>query len=45
MDVNGMMDFCEEMIRSTALAATGNARSLFGEQEIDFSLPFERLTM
>ncbi|HEY0408231.1 MAG TPA: amino acid--tRNA ligase-related protein, partial [Pyrinomonadaceae bacterium] len=45
MDVNGMMDFCEELIRSTAFAATGDARIRFEEQYLDFSRPFERLTM
>jgi lysyl-tRNA synthetase class 2 len=45
MDVNGMMNFCEEMIRSTAYVATGRAHVRFDEHEFDFSLPFERLTM
>ncbi|HYY59111.1 MAG TPA: lysine--tRNA ligase [Pyrinomonadaceae bacterium] len=45
MDVNGMMDFCEEMIRSTAYTVTGHAHARFGEDEIDFASDFERLTM
>jgi lysyl-tRNA synthetase class 2 len=45
MDVNGMMDFCDEMIRSTVYVATGQTHARFGEHEIDFSRPFERLTM
>jgi lysyl-tRNA synthetase class 2 len=45
MDVNGMMDFCEEMIRSTVYTATGHAHVRFDEHGIDFSHPFERLTM
>ena len=45
MDVNGMMDFCEEMVRSTVYVATGHAHVRFDEHEIDFSRPFERLSM
>src|SRR5947209_1522221 len=45
MDVNGMMDFCEEMIRSTVYVATGHTHIRFGELGVDFSRPFERLTM
>ncbi len=45
MDVNGMMDFCEEIIRSTVFVATGHSRIRYEELEIDFSHPFERLTM
>lgn len=45
MDVNGMMDFCEELIRSSVINATSNMRVRFEEQEFDFSRPFERLTM
>ncbi|HEY6188245.1 MAG TPA: lysine--tRNA ligase [Pyrinomonadaceae bacterium] len=45
MDVNGMMDFCEEIIRSTTYTATGHTHVRFGEHEIDFGSYFERLTM
>ena len=45
MDVNGMMDFCEEMIRSTVYTAISHTHVRFDEHEIDFSQPFERLTM
>ncbi len=45
MDVNGMMDFCEDMIRSTTYAAIGHTHARFDEHEIDFAHPFERLTM
>jgi lysyl-tRNA synthetase class 2 len=45
MDVNGMMDFCEEMLRSTIFIAIGHTHARFGENEIDFSERFERLTM
>jgi lysyl-tRNA synthetase class 2 len=44
MDVNGMMDLCEELLRRTVKEATGGTSVRFGEQEIDFS-KFERLTM
>jgi lysyl-tRNA synthetase, class II len=45
MDVNGMMDFCEEMLRSTVYAATGHTHARFDEHNVDFSRPFERLSM
>ena len=45
MDVNGMMDFCEEMLRTTIEKALGQLRSRFGEHEIDFSTPYRRLSM
>jgi lysyl-tRNA synthetase class 2 len=45
MDVNGMMDFCEEMIRTTVYTAIGHTHIHFDEHEIDFSLRFQRLTM
>ena len=44
-DVNQMMDFCEQMIRSTVFTALGHTTVNYRGQEIDFSLPFERLTM
>lgn len=45
MDVNGMMDFCEEMIRQSVEKATGGTSVRFEDEEIDFGQPFERLTM
>jgi lysyl-tRNA synthetase class 2 len=45
MDVNGMMDFCEQMLHTTIEHAIGATRISFGEQEIDFGSKFERLTM
>ncbi|MDT7542516.1 MAG: lysyl-tRNA synthetase, class, partial [Acidobacteriota bacterium] len=45
MDVNGMMDFCEEMLRTTIENATGSTRVRFEDDEIDFSHSLERLTM
>jgi lysyl-tRNA synthetase class 2 len=44
MDVNGMMGFCEEMIKHTVEKATGSLKIKFGENEIDFSR-FERTSM
>lgn len=45
MDVNGMMDFCEEMLRATFQKATGSTRVRFNDEEFDFGRKFERLTM
>jgi lysyl-tRNA synthetase class 2 len=45
MDVNGMMDFCEEMIRSAVYTVTGHTHAHFSGYEIDFSQSFRRLTM
>lgn len=45
MDVNGMMDFAEQMIQEAVKKATGGSLKVkYGENEIDFS-KFERLTM
>lgn len=45
MDVNGMMDFAENMIQEAVKKATGGSLVVkYGENEIDFS-KFERLTM
>jgi lysyl-tRNA synthetase class 2 len=45
MDVDGMMDFCEEMLRMTFQKATGSKRVRFDDKEFDFGRKFERLTM
>ncbi|MGI9108141.1 MAG: lysine--tRNA ligase [Pyrinomonadaceae bacterium] len=45
MDVNGMMDLCEEMLRQAVEQATGGTSIRFEGQEFDFGRPFERLTM
>jgi lysyl-tRNA synthetase class 2 len=45
MDVNGMMDLCEEMLRLSIEKATGGTRVRFGEEEIDFGGGFERVSM
>jgi len=44
-DVNQMMDFCEEMLRATVFKALGHTHVTYGEHDIDFSQPFQRLTM
>ena len=44
-DVNQMMDFCEELLRSVVKVATGGSTVRYGEHEIDFSQPFQRLSM
>ena len=46
MDVNGMMDFCEELLRSVVDKVSGGQKKIrYGEHEIDFSQPFQRMTM
>ena len=44
-DVNQMMDFCEAMLRATVFSALGHTHVRYGEHDIDFGPPFERLTM
>jgi len=44
MDVNGMMDFCEEMLRQAVMDIYGHTRIKFGELEIDFA-DFKKLSM
>src|SRR3982750_3357217 len=44
MDVNGMMDFGEALIKNAVLKAKGSLQVKYGENEIDFS-NFRRLTM
>jgi lysyl-tRNA synthetase, class II len=44
MDVNGMMDFCEEMMRESVQKATGGLKFEYEGKEIDFGR-FGRLTM
>jgi lysyl-tRNA synthetase class 2 len=45
MDVNGMMDFCEELLRTTIQSVTGGTTVRFGEHELDFGHRLERLSM
>lgn len=44
MDVNGMMDFCEEMLKKSVLEATGSLKIDYEGNEIDFN-NFERISM
>jgi lysyl-tRNA synthetase class 2 len=44
-DVNQMMDFCEELIRAVVFKTLGHTHAKFGEHEIDFSQPFQRISM
>ncbi len=44
MDVNGMMDFCEELMRESVQKATGGLKVEYEGNEIDFG-KFERVTM
>ncbi|HKS28803.1 MAG TPA: lysine--tRNA ligase [Pyrinomonadaceae bacterium] len=45
MDVNGMMDFCEEMLQTAIEKAAGSLQFEYAGLEIDFSRPFSRLAM
>ena len=44
-DYNGMMDLTERMYRYIAKEVTGSEQVVYGEHTIDFSKPFERITM
>lgn len=44
-DYNGMMDLTERMYRHVAKEVTGSEQVVYGEHTIDFSKPFERITM
>ncbi|NOT48457.1 MAG: lysine--tRNA ligase [Acidobacteria bacterium] len=44
MDVNGMMDFCEELLRQSVEKATGGLVAEYEGNQIDFGR-FERITM
>lgn len=44
MDVSGMMDFCEELLRQSVQKAAGGLTVEYEEQQIDFG-KFERITM
>ena len=44
-DVNQMMDFCEQMLRAVVFTVLGHTHVKFGEHDMDFSQPFQRLTM
>jgi lysyl-tRNA synthetase class 2 len=44
-DVNQMMDFAEQLLRSVVYTGLGHTHVRYGEHEIDFSQPFVRMTM
>ena len=44
-DVNQMMDFAEKLLRLVVYVALGHTHVRYGEHEIDFSQPFQRMTM
>src|SRR6266508_618399 len=44
-DVNQMMDLHEEMMRSVVYTVLGHTHVRYGENDIDFSQPFQRMTM
>lgn len=44
-DYNWMMDFTEKLLEHVAIAANGSTKAIFGEHEIDFKAPYERVTM
>lgn len=44
-DYNGMMDLTEEMFRHLANKVCGGLKFTYGENEIDFTEPFARLSM
>jgi len=44
-DVNQMMDFAEKLLRSVVYTALGHTHVRYGEHDIDFSQPFQRITM
>jgi lysyl-tRNA synthetase, class II len=44
-DVNQMMEFCEELIRAVVFTTLGHTHVLFGENSLDFSQPFMRVSM
>jgi lysyl-tRNA synthetase class 2 len=45
MDVNGMMDFCEELLRQVIKTVTGKTVIWFVDGEIDFGSKFARMSM
>ena len=44
-DYHGMMDLTEEMFRHLAQTVLGTTRFKYGDIELDFGKPFERITM
>ena len=44
-DVNQMMDMHEEMMRSVVYTVLGHTHVRYGEHDVDFSEPFQRISM
>ena len=44
-DVNEMMDFCENMLRTVVFTVLGHTHVKFGEHELDFGSMFRRVGM
>lgn len=44
-DYNWMMGFTEKLLEHCALAVNGTTKATFGEHEIDFKAPYERISM
>lgn len=44
-DVNQMMDFAEKLLRSVVYTALGHTHVRYGAHSIDFSQPFQRMSM
>ena len=44
-DYRWLMDFTEQILRQTAIAATGSAVLRYQDRELDLSRPFDRLTI
>src|SRR5256714_7607040 len=44
-DVNQMMDLCEELLRAVIEVVSPSGIIRYGEHEVDFSQPFQRMTM
>jgi len=44
-DYNWMMDFTERLLEFCATEVNGSSKTIFGEHEIDFKAPYQRITM
>lgn len=44
-DYNWMMDFTEKLLEYCAIQVNGTTKAKFGDQEVDFKAPFERISM
>src|SRR5262245_49022030 len=44
-DVNDMMDFCENLLRTVVFTGLGHTHAKFGEHELDFGALFSRVGM